>query len=127
MAGVARQSLRMIRRHHLRKCLRFRAIRFVAAAADDSRIELGWLDRCRIVSVLRLRPMTGLAWNHHVPAEFLLLCDICVATFADLVPRMSDRSRRNLPNRIGPVVPVLPKTLRHHRRTHCDERHHSQD
>jgi len=127
VAGVARDSLRVIRRHHLGKCLWFRAVRFVAAAAHDSRIELGWFDRSWIVGVLRLRPMTGLAWNHHVPAQFLLLRNICMATFADLVPRMSDRSRRNLPNRISPVLSVLPETLRHYRGTHHYERHHSQD
>ena len=127
MAGVARNSLRVIRRRHLRKCLRLRAVRFVAATADNSRIELGWFDRGRIVGVFRLRTVTGLAWDHDVPAQFLLIYDVCVATFADLVPRMSHGAGRNLPNRIGPVVPVLPKTLGHHRRTERYKRHDCQD
>ena len=117
MAGVARESLRVIGCHHLRKCLRLRAVRFMAAAAYYGRIEFGWFDRRRIVSVLRLWAMASLAWNNYVSAQFLLICDIRVATFANLMPRMSHGSGRNFPNRIRAVVSVLSKTLWHHRRT----------
>jgi len=117
MAGIARASLRVIRSHHLRKCLRLRAVRLVTTAAYDGCIELGWFDRCCIVSMLRLRPMTGLTGNNNVSAQFLLLCDVCVATFADLMPGMSNGLRCNLSNRSAPVVSLLSKTLGHHCRT----------
>jgi hypothetical protein len=127
MAGVARESLRVIGCHHLRKCLRLRAVRFMAAAAYYGRIEFGWFDRRRIVSVLRLWAMASLAWNNYVSAQFLLICDIRVATFADLMPRVGDGPRRDLTNRGRPVVSVLAETLRHHRRTQGYKSHYSED
>ena len=126
MARVARESLRVIGRHDLRKSFRLRGVRFVATAAYDRRIELGRLDGCRVVRVFRLRPMTALAGNHDVPPQFLLIDYVRVATFANLATRMRHGPGRDLADRVGPVVSVLPETLWHDRRTQRHKCHHSQ-
>lgn len=97
----------------------------MAAAANYCRVELGRLDIGGIVRVLGLRSMTRFAWNYHVLAQFLLVDDVGVTAFADLVPRMRDRTCGNFGDGVGPVVPVSPKALRHHCRPKNYECHHA--
>jgi hypothetical protein len=98
---------------------------FVASSAEDSSVELGRLDGCRIVSVPGLGAVTGFARDDDMTALLLLVDDIGVAGFTDLVAGMGDGAGCNLGNGGAAIVSVLSKAARDHGGTQDDESKHS--
>ena len=121
MAGVAGDSLCVISSHNLGKSFGFGAVRLVAAAAYDAGVQFRRLHACRIVRVLGLCSMARLTGNNDMLALLLQVDNVGVAAFANLVPGMGNRVGRDLSKRRSPVVAILPKALRHNRRSKNQE------
>ena len=115
MAGIAGDSLCVIGSHDLGESLGFGAVRLVAAAAYDGRVQLWRLHACGIVRVLGLRTVAGFARNNDVLALLLQVENVGVAAFTDFVPGMRNGAGCDLSQRRSPVVAVLPEALRHDR------------
>jgi hypothetical protein len=124
MAGVAGHALCVVRGHDLWECLGLRTVRFVTATANNCRIELRRLDAGGIIGMLRLGTVASFAGYNYVLPKFLLIHDIGVAAFTNLVPSMCDGPRRDLGNRVAPIMSILSEALRNHRRPNCDENAH---
>ena len=80
--------------------------------AEHGGVQLCWLDRGRIVGVLRKRPMARLAGNSLMHALAFHFEDVGMAALADLMAGIRNRPRCDLLDRIAAVVSVLPKTAR---------------
>lgn len=111
VADSANQSAGMLLGIHLGEPLRFGRTNFVTLRAKHGRVRLGRYDG-KVLGVLSLRAMAGLAGDSRMFAFGLLLEDIDVAGFTGLVPGVGDGQPRNLRNSIAPVMPVFPKTVR---------------
>ena len=130
MAGVAGQASGVIGTDDLRESFGLGAIGFVAAGADDGGIELRRLDGCGIVGVPGLGAMTGFAGDHDMSAEFLLIDNVGMAGFADVVPGVTDGAGGSFCDGVSAVVPILSKTMGHDGGAQQDEgdqrdHHHS--
>lgn len=123
MTGVASQAAGVIGGHNLRECLWSGAVGFVAPSAENGSIELCRFNGRWIVGVLELGSVTCLARDHNVLAQLLLVDHIGVAGFANVMACMDHRAGGSLGNRIPPVMPVLPKTVRYDR----GAQHHESD
>ena len=111
VARVAGESAGMIRSCDLRESFRFCAIGFVAARADHSGVGQFRRDGRRIVGVLALRAVAGLAGDVCVASELLLIDDFGVASFADCMSGKCWPARGDLADGIAAIVSVLAETL----------------
>jgi hypothetical protein len=121
VTGVAGKSSGVISSYDLREAFGLGTVGFVAASTENSSVELGRLDGCRIVSVPGLGAVTGFARNHDMTPLLLQVDDIGVASFADLVSGMGDGAGRNFGNGGAAIVSVLSKAARDHGGTQDDE------
>ena len=101
----------MIRGNHLRKALRLRCVRLMAADTQYSRIELFGGHGSRIVRVLGQRSVAGLAVNVRVLAIFFLFQDVGMAPFAGLVSRKIHWPRGDFRQCGAAIVPILSETF----------------
>jgi hypothetical protein len=122
VARAAGDSAGVIGGHDLRKCLRLGAISFVTTGAYDHRIKLGRNHRCRILGVTGKWSVAGLTRNYNMLAQFFLIYDLSVASFADLVSGKRNRTSRNLSNGISSIVPVLAEAARNNGGANDDKR-----
>jgi hypothetical protein len=110
----------MIRGSDLREAFRLGGVCLVAADAQYSRVEFRGLNR-RVIGVFRQWSVTRLAVDLHVAATPLLLQNVRMAAFADLVAGEIHGSGGNLADGISTVVSILSKTLRHQELTHSQK------
>lgn len=101
----------MIGRDDLGKSLGLGAVGLVTAGTDDGGVGQLWLYRGRIVSVFALRSVASLAGNVGVTAQSLLVYDVGVAGFTDVMSGESRRAGGNLGNGGAAIMPVLAKAL----------------
>src|ERR1051326_5300766 len=113
MAGVAGQTTGVVGGDDLRECFGLRAVGLVAAGGEDRGVELGRLDRGRVVGVFGLGTVAGFAGDHNVLAQLFLIDDIGVAGFADFVAGMGDRAGSGFGDGVAAIVSVLAKTVGH--------------
>jgi len=88
------------------------AVGFVAAGADDRRVELRRFYGCRIVGMFGLGPVAGFARDDHMPALLLQIDYVGVAGLANIMAGESHRAGCDLSNSIAAIVPVLSKAAR---------------
>jgi len=125
MAGVTGQSAGVIRGHNLGEGFRLGAIGLVTAGADNGCVELWRLNSCWIIGMFCLRSVASLAGNDDMPAELLLIDDICVTPFADFMAGVGDRAGGDLRQSVAAIMTILSETVRNDRGTQTDERRHS--
>jgi len=121
MAGIAGDPAGVIRSYDLRESPWLSAVGFMAAGADDGRVQLWRSHRRRIVGMLGQASMASLAGNHHMLALLLLLDDVGMASFAGIVSGKSNGMGCRLCDSSAAVVAVLPKATRHHRNSQNEE------
>ncbi len=109
MAGVAWEPAGMIGCHYLGKAFGFRAIGFVATAANECRIQLWRFNRCGIVSMASQCSVACLAGHDHMFALLLLIDHIGMTGLAGIVTCKGNRPSRCLGDRSPAIVPVLAK------------------
>jgi len=124
MACIAGKSTGMAGRSDLREGLRFRAVAFVTAGAYHSRVELRRRNGCRIVSVLSKGSVAGLTRNHHVFAQLFLVDNVGVASLADLMSRVRNRTGCDVSHGISAIVAVLAEAVRSQDSPNQDKRNH---
>ena len=129
MAGVAGQTTGVISSDYLRESFRLGAVGLVAAGAEDRGVELGRLDRGRVVGVFGLGSVAGFAGDHNVLAQLFLIDDIGVAGFTDFVAGVGDGAGSGFGYGVAAIVSVLAETVghdggaEHYERDHCDYHH----
>jgi hypothetical protein len=129
MAGVASETTGVIRGDDLRESFGLGAVGFVAARTKDRGVELGRLNRGRVVGVFGLGSVAGFAGDHNVLTQLFLIDDIGVAGFAHFVTCVGGRPGSGFRNGVAAIVPVLAETVghnggaEHYERDHCDYHH----
>jgi len=121
MADIADQSAGMIFGIHLGEPLRFGRTSFMALRAKHGRVRLGRHDG-EVLGVLGLRAMASLAGDPGMLAFGLFLEDIDVAGFTGLVPGVDHGQRRNLRDRVPPVMPIFPEAVGNEDRSKTEKR-----
>ncbi len=116
----------MFLRHNLRKGLRLGDVLLMAANAQLGGIQFLRLDSRGIVGMRGERAVTRFTGNGFVHAFALHVEDLGVATLADLVSCIRNRTRRYFGDRVAPIMSVLPKTL-WHQQTARDQKQHEPD
>jgi len=112
MARVAGQASGVVGRSDLGEGFWLGAVGFVAAGAEDGRVELRRSHRAGIVGVAGLGSVTGFAGDNDVSALFFLIDYVGVAGFADVVTGEGDWAGSDLGDGGATVVTVLAKTAR---------------
>ena len=115
MTRVAGESSRMIRCRHLRKAPWFGAVGFMTPGADDGCVQIPRLHGTGVVRVLGLGAVAGLARDHHMLAQLLLIHDVGMAGLAGAVPGKRNWPGRDLGNRRASIVAILAKAARYDR------------
>jgi len=123
MAGIARRSARMLNGIYLRKTLGLGEIGLVATRAEHRGVQLVRHHGSRIVDVLGLWPMTGLAGHAFVHTLVLHIDDVAMAGLAGLMTGVGDGQSCNFSYRIRPVMPVATEAARHQK----IPQHHERD
>ena len=111
MAGVAGETTGVIGRYDLGKSRGLGAVGLVTSRTDDGGVGQLWLYRGRIVSVFALCSVASFAGNVGVTAQFLLVYDVGVAGFTDVMSGESWRLCSNFGNGVAAVMAVLAEAL----------------
>ena len=109
MAGITREPAGVICSHDLGKALGLGAIGFVAAGANECRVELWRLDGCGIVRMACQGAVAGLAGYDNMLALFLLVYHVGMASLTGIVAREGSRPGRCFGNRSPAIMTVLSK------------------
>ena len=113
MAGIARRSARMLSGIYLRKTLGLGDVGLVATRAEHRGIQLVRHNRSRVVGVLSLRPVAGLAGHSFVHTLVLHIDDFAMASLAGLMTSIGDGQSCNFTYRIRTIMPIAAETVRH--------------
>ena len=127
MAGIAGNASGVISGDDLGECFRLGAVCLMATRTDYCRIRKLRLHGYGIVGMPGLRTVTGFAGNVSVTPEFLLIDNVGVAPFADLVAREGGGAGGDLSDGVAAVVTELAKALGNHCRTQDNEKHQHQE
>lgn len=101
----------MIRGDDLGEVFGLGAVGFVAAGADNSGVQFGWLHGGGIVSMSGLGSVARFARDDDVAALLFLIDHVDVAAFAHLMTGMGDGAGGGLGDGRAAIVSVLAKTL----------------
>jgi len=111
----------MVGGSNLREVFRLGCVRLVTAHAEYRRVELRRLHRGRIVGVLGLGSMAGLAIDVGMLAALFLVEHVGMAGLASFMACEVDRPRGDFRHGVPAVVPVLSKAFWHQKAAHDQE------
>lgn len=127
VARVAGKSAGVICGYDLGEGFRLGAVGFMAAGANDGGVEFFGFYGSGIVRMPRLRAVAGFAGYDHVLAQFFLIYDVGVTTFANVMSGEVHGAPGGLGNGSAAIVPILPKAMGYDGRAQHKERHQQDD